>query len=849
MANLSLKRTAAKKTKAKKSSAKMPKAARTSSKTTINAFSMGALSKGSNNRWQDIKTRGLDFTIITCLFLIFFLCPLFFTGLVAQGIGFEKMMLFYFLVLLGTVAWIVKAVIKGGVSIKKSLLDLPILGILILLVISTMTSVNPKISLVGDYGNSAKGLMAVITFILFYYLLINNINLKRIKILFWSLVASSSLIIVYSALQLLNIFILPANFTHSINFNPVGALHTLSKFLIVILPVMVLSTAQIKEINAKIKPTWNLSLRILLGVVTLGAFTILAFLNNITFWTVAIIGMAVVLLFLLSKTVKISNNDLAIPITAFFLLVIFLVLGNFNIININVPAETKLPYYVSWNIAKEGVKSDPFFGSGPSTFYYSFSKYRGADYNMTPFWNIRFLNSSGFIFELLSDIGILGTLAVIIVLAISVIYCFRVIITVKEREVQPILLSFFASFLMVIIVSLLSPLDNSLILVFVLIGGFAVATAVNVSPNKQEDIKLSFRISPRHNLVVAAIFLIISAGIMAMFTWGIKMYIADLYANKSLTALSVGDKISNANKAVQFAPYRDVYYVNLSNHFINLINNEARESNNQDKILINLNQAIENAKTAVKIAPEKAANNEFLALLYEKASAYMDGGINLWAKSIEDSYGKIIELEPDNPMPYLKIAALNMARGDLESNQNEKNKLYNEAIKNYDIAIAKKSNLAAAYYGKGIVYEKLQDLDNAIEQLKLAVDNSGNNVGYAFELGRLYFNRGTAKAEAVKSPSKSAAEGENEDLDVEIEAGQPSKTIVKRNEDINIANQIFLNIIQVEKNHPNTLYSLALLYRAVGETDNAKAAVKQLLNILDDDKQKERIKNQFKDLY
>ncbi|PJB17071.1 hypothetical protein CO116_01530, partial [Candidatus Falkowbacteria bacterium CG_4_9_14_3_um_filter_38_19] len=59
------------------------------------------------------SAKAFDSIIGGILVLIFFLCPLFFTGLVAQTIGFEKMTLFYFLVLLGVVAWVTKGVVSG----------------------------------------------------------------------------------------------------------------------------------------------------------------------------------------------------------------------------------------------------------------------------------------------------------------------------------------------------------------------------------------------------------------------------------------------------------------------------------------------------------------------------------------------------------------------------------------------------------------------------------------------------------------------------------------------------------------------------------------------------------------
>ena len=137
------------------------------------------------SKHQATTASGLDFVIISAIFLIFFLCPLFFTGLVAQNMGFEKITLFYFLALLGAVAWVTKAIIVGELNIKRTPLDWPIIGLLAVFIVSTVLSVSQKDSLIGIYGNPAKSLAAVIIFIIFYYLVINNIDQKKIKLLFW----------------------------------------------------------------------------------------------------------------------------------------------------------------------------------------------------------------------------------------------------------------------------------------------------------------------------------------------------------------------------------------------------------------------------------------------------------------------------------------------------------------------------------------------------------------------------------------------------------------------------------------------------------------------------------------
>ncbi len=137
-----------------------------------------------------ISTKALDNTIYGIIAAIFFLCPIFFTGLVSQGVGFEKMALFYFLVLLGSVLWVIKGVFKGELDIKRTPLDLPLLGVLGLFIVSTVLSISQKDSMIGAYGSPSKGLIALLVFILFYYLVANNIDAKRVKLYFLSLVAS-----------------------------------------------------------------------------------------------------------------------------------------------------------------------------------------------------------------------------------------------------------------------------------------------------------------------------------------------------------------------------------------------------------------------------------------------------------------------------------------------------------------------------------------------------------------------------------------------------------------------------------------------------------------------------------
>ncbi|MEK7558020.1 MAG: hypothetical protein AAB530_02315 [Patescibacteria group bacterium] len=818
------------------------------SKTLINTRTMEEKKAASKPL---VNTNVLDVIIGSILMLIFFLCPLFFTGLTAQAVGFEKMTLFYFLVLLGVVVWVTKGVIGGELNFKRTPLDIPILALFVTFIISTILSVNSQISLVGSYENSAKSLIAVIIYILFYYLLVNNIDIKRIKLIFWSLIASASLVAIYSLLQIFGLFILPFAFTKFANFNPLGTVGGLTTFLTIVLPLFIVSATQLKEIhpNFKNKICCNIVKAILI-IFSLVSLCVLAMLNGFTFWSAAIVGSVIVLMFFLSKVVKIANSNIIIPVIVFALLIIFLVLGNFNIVNLNLPTEVGLSRLYSWQIAKSSIVKDPFFGSGPSTFDYSFSHYKNFNFNNSPLWNVRFDSSAGILFELIATVGSLGTLAFILIVLIALSISFISLIknsTIKNNagDLQSILLALFASFVSTIILASLFSLSSSLILISVIIATLTISVSIATYPEKFQNISLTFRASPKYALALAAIFLTISAGVVILFTMGIKTYLADVYAMKSTKVTDLDQKINYLSKSVQLAPYRDIYYINLANNYMAKANQEVAGGKNQSIMETALTSAIDNGKKAVEIAPNNVANIEALALIYENASFYTRGAWE-WAENL---YKKTVELEPNSPVPYLRMALINMARANAETDKSEQANYINEAIKKYDEAIAKKNDFDAAYYGKGIAYEKLGKLDDAIEQLKKAVIMTKSNVNYRFELGRMFFNRGASKPNLEQNAVTDITKGEGKEGDLSVKPDQVVGGAVVMNDDLKSSEQLLLSIIQTYPNHVNALYSLALLYQKVDDTDNAKIVVASLLVNLTDQASIDVVKKQFVGLY
>lgn len=324
---------------------------------------------------------------------------------------------------------------------------------------------------------------------------------------------------------------------------------------------------------------------------------------------------------------------------------------------------------------------------------------------------------------------------------------------------------------------------------------------------------------------VFVILLLVITFLFFAFIGG-KKVLADKYYKKAEQENDYYKKIDFLEKAVNYYK-KDDYYIGAANAYAFLAKDVGMNGRNQSVFEDYINHATEYGRQAIAISPDKPSVYEAVALIYE--NVYLDFNVNGALEQAEKYYNKSIELNSKNPYPHLRIGHINMARADAETNEERKKYFIEEAINKYNEAILLNSNMDEAVYDKGIALEKLDRIDDAIEQLKQAILIARDNLNYRFDLGRLYFNRGVAQA-----------------------------SLLGKNDDVAMAEQIFLSILQINPNHENTLYSLALLYQKIGETDNAKIVINQLLKQLENESTeetsrskavKEIIKKQFPELY
>ena len=817
---------------------------------------------GNDKHKSGLIEKICDWIIFSSIFLIFFGFPLFFTGQTAAGIGFEKTFFVFALLLLGLIAWVTKGLIAGKLLIKRTPIDIPLLILLTAYLLSTIFSVDKITSLIGPYGSPAKGFAIITGLALFYWLLVNNLSAKKIKWFFLALVSSSCLVIIYSLLQLIGVFILPINFTKTSIFNTIGSSTSLSFFISSVIPILIIASAGASIIFPKIlnKRIILVSIKTFIIYILLLAVLLLAILNNFTFWPAILVGVIMLLMFGLAKIIEFSRVDTTIPITIFLLLILFIVLGNVNLIKVKLPTEIGLSKKFSWQIAKNTIKANPILGTGPGTFVYDFSKFKDKSLNNTNFWNVKFNSPSGFLFELTATTGALGLLSALIVILIILSFDFLAIIKTKEKEIQPILLAFYSSLIILGIDGALYSFSNTIILLTIIIAFLTTAIASYIYQEEPSIIKLSLRTSPKYALALASIFLFVSASVVVLIVMAGKMYWADHYALKANTSHNLDNGIRNYNKAISLVDYQAPYWLNLSQIYMAKVNQETKKQpkkRNNKIIQANLYLAINSAKKSIELAPNMSNYYENAASIYENAAFYAQGAID-WA---EEYYGKFGQLEPNNPLPNLHIAMIKMTRANVLDKKKDKDKiksLLKQAIKNYKWASDKKQNLASAYYGEGIAYEKLKMLNEAINSLRKANFFARNNLNYRFELARLYFNRGVEKLneKSNKKPELSnipEIKNDNngtstENVIVEKNYNNKEQSNTKINNDLKLAEMYLVSILQRNKNYANARYTLALLYERVGKNNLAKENYEKLLKILPEGKVKNSIEEKIKSL-
>jgi len=607
---------------------------------------------------RDICNRVIKYS----LFLLVFLAPLFWLPFSFENFEFNKQYLICFLVSIAFFAWILKQVFcDREIRFKKSPLDIYVAIFIFVAAISAIFSVDRGSSLFGFYGKFSDGLIGLVSLGVFYFLITNNTSYGK---------NYGNRISIISASDLMKIFLWSIFFVILFSYFSIFGLWQ-----------------KIPGLPAIMKqPTFNPVSGSLEGLVV--------FLSIVV---VLLIG-----LILQKSQLKKNWPSVILLIAALGLL--------FSIFSAPLPKEQVLGQGLSWKVAFGTVTSNlknGFLGSGIGTYFYDFAKHKSVEFNQNPLWQVRFDRPGNHIAEILATMGFLGLLSYMALVGMFLLISWMLITVPKSQF--PILVAFLA-----LVISQFVYYQNT-VLAFLFWLFLALSVVSWEKPIKEKVI--SFKESPKLNLIFTASLIIIGLLTLTSYYFAQKFYRADVAYAKT-----------NYERAVRLNPNLSQYRIILARSYLGEALSEMRKpSTEQNSLLLQtkIAEAIDEARIGTLLGPNRVAGWETLGMVYREIHPIVEGAGEWGVKAFE----KAISLEPTNPVLQTDLGKLYLALNELE-------KAKSAFIKAKEL----KSDYPEALLQEALIYEKENNLVKSLEKLEDLAGSYPLNPEILFQLGRLYFN-------------------------------------------------------------------------------------------------------------
>ncbi|MFA4998415.1 MAG: tetratricopeptide repeat protein [Candidatus Paceibacterota bacterium] len=726
------------------------------------------------------------------IYLLTFLLPIFWLPFTFEVFEFNKEYLLFFVAIIGFFAWFAKMIFYDKeVRFKKSPINLLVLVFLFVAILSAIFSVDKNSSLFGFYGRFSNGLIPLLSLMMFYFLVINNISTDKavkekqfvnLNGIINTFLASTVFIILTAFFSIFGLWSGISNFTAQTlhfglpsfmllwTFNPVsGSLEGLAVFLSV---VVVLLTGLLMTAKENQKGKVFLTVCSLLLIASLALMMIIGFKAA---WIILLVTLVLFSGIAIWKRFFTENvNKLDIPIVLIIISIVFLFSNFVNDKYFSyLPKEQVLSQGISWQTtfkaSVENVKSG-FLGSGIGTYHYDFSKFKPAQFNQSLLWQIRYDRPASHISEVLGTMGFLGLISYLALLGIFGLIAYFVLSKPDAKKHLPLLMTFVA----LVIGQFVYYQNITLAFAFWL---FLALLVSSFQGQRSEEISFRFKETPEIGLVFNIFLIVIGLALIVCFWFAKDFYYADVLFARF-------QNIQQTEGAVTLNPSMAQYRIVLAKAYLQEALNEAVKpiaQRDTKKILSAVTQSINQAKSATDLSPSNVATQETMGAVYRDVRLLTTGDLaeSLLGWGIK-TFEVAIKLEPTNPVLYTELGKLYVIKNDSQ-----------KAIELFEKAIELKPDYTEALTQDMAIYEKEQKPEALINKLEEFSSKYPSNIEMLFQLGRIYYND-----------------------------GQISKAISQ-----------FNKVLELSPNHSNALYSLGIAYLRQGKTQEAAAAFQRVLEL------------------
>lgn len=601
--------------------------------------------------------------------MLFVGLPLLYSTVTTDPFVLPKELLLSAVVTVSLFAMGIKMVIDGKVSVRTTPFDKPVLLFAIVGCVSAVLAVNRFDSLIA--------FVPFLHAVLLYFLIVNAVKGERsLWFLLSCLVAGASISALLSVLSFFHLYVLPFAYAKTPYFNTFGNFFDEALYLAFTLPIA-------------------------------GYFAVLMF-GDLFQGRMKGFGLGTS-----AETSKPGQNAKTVLFSvAFAIITAGLLVSIYQLLTSQ--QALILPFTDGFQIAFATISQDTgrilksfLFGSGVGTFMTDFTRFKQASYNADAnLWSITFLRSSSWVLEILSTTGILGLISFFLI-------GFQFM---KQKAFfLPLLLAFIAAFIFPF-----SPVMMTLF--FALLGVFGVVQTQNHAksfndievhlvttrePVDHAESSVSSRRLSRFMPIV--VFLVVAGAVSYLGYHTVNYVVSDLTFQKSLVAASQNNGAATytlERQAITQFPYRDTYYRVFSQTNLALANALAAQTpadaspsaQTQQNVLTLIQQAIDTGRSATTVSPYSAINWNNLSGVYRSMIGF---GQNADQFSVLTSQQAIV-LDPNNPQQYVNLGGIYYQL-----------QLWDDAARQFQIAISLKNDYGNAYYNLGHALEAKGDLNQA----------------------------------------------------------------------------------------------------------------------------------------
>ena len=695
------------------------------------------------------------------LLAIAFLSPIFFVPASFISTQFGTSLLFAFGVIITVLLYIINSLLRGSLDLPKPSTYV-VSALSIVPVVYILAGIANGFSRMSFFGYTFD--IATVGFIMiaFAYLFLVSLFFRskiRIFYSYFAFVISAVLLALFLLVRIIfGADVLSFGMFKELTSSVLGSWNNVGIFFGVC-AILSLLTYQMLQVSRFVKIILSIALLLSLFFLGLVNFPLIWIIVGITSFLFILYNFFVSQSEMVGMTWK--QKLLKTPLYPFIVLVISLIFfiwgttlgaflsNTFKVTNI----EVRPSFAVTVDIAKNTLRSQPLFGSGPNSFVNQWLTYKPIDVITTIFWNTDFTSGIGLMPTFAVTTGIIGILSWFLFLAYYIYLGIKSIFSKIEDPFVKYLLtsSFFVSLYLWIMTFVYVPSTVIFILTFFFTGLFFasvyIAGVIQVVPRV-------FSQNPRTGFVTSLVMIACFVASIALIYGLGKNFQSFWYFQKSSYALNtIGNADESAgymNKAIASVPY-DIYYRALSEVELVRLNKVASQDPKtikleeiQKQFSDVLTSAIKAGIAAKDADPSNYLNWIALGRVYEAVSStqlQIQGAY----ESAQFAYSEALRRNPKNPGIIMLFARLSIARNDLAS------------AKNYALqAIQAKSNYLEAYFLLSQIEVATNNLPGAIDAVSASSVINPSDPAIFFQLGLLKYNTDDFKG-AIEALEKAIA--------------------------------------------------------------------------------------------